>query len=238
MSPLLRARPGSLHGYDVVDHGALNPELGTRADFDRLVELLHARGMGLLVDIVPNHMGVLGNDNAWWLDVLENGQASAYAEHFDIDWAVPDPALRGKVLLPILGDQYGIVLERGELRLGFDADARRVSPSTTSSTACRSTRQPFGPLLMRAMRRLPGDDAHRAGAAVAGERAVAACRRTMRASAAARAQAPRRAARRCAGAWPSWRRGRPRCAQCIESLSRRAERPASASARASTRWTR
>ena len=86
---------------------------------------LHAHGMGLLLDVVPNHMGVLGGDNAWWLDVLENGPASAYADYFDIDWAAADPALRGKVLLPILGDQYGVVLERGELRLRFDAGARR-----------------------------------------------------------------------------------------------------------------
>jgi (1->4)-alpha-D-glucan 1-alpha-D-glucosylmutase len=122
VSPILGARPGSQHGYDVVDHGRLNPELGTRDDFDRLVAALHAQGMGLLVDIVPNHMGVLGGDNAWWLDVLENGAASAYAEFFDIDWQSPDPALTGKVLLPILGDQYGVVLERGELRLRFDAE--------------------------------------------------------------------------------------------------------------------
>ncbi|MCW5631772.1 MAG: malto-oligosyltrehalose synthase [Rubrivivax sp.] len=120
-SPLLRARPGSQHGYDVVEHRQLNPELGTREDFDRLVAALHAEGMGLVVDIVPNHMGVLGGDNAWWLDVLENGPASAYAEHFDIDWAAADRALAGKVLLPILGDQYGVVLERGELQLAFDA---------------------------------------------------------------------------------------------------------------------
>ncbi len=160
VSPLLRARPGSLHGYDVVDHGALNPELGTRAEFDRLVEQLHARGMGLLVDIVPNHMGVLGNDNAWWLDVLENGQASAYAEHFDIDWAVPDPALRGKVLLPILGDQYGIVLERGELRLSFDAARGRLDIDYFEHRLPLDPAS-FGPLLMRAMRRLPGDDAQR-----------------------------------------------------------------------------
>ena len=161
VSPLLRARPGSLHGYDVVDHGALNPELGTRADFDRLVEQLHARGMGLLVDIVPNHMGVLGNDNAWWLDVLESGQASAYADHFDIDWAVPDPALRGKVLLPILGDQYGIVLERGELRLSFDATRGRLDIDYFEHRLPIDPAS-FGPLLMRAMRRLPGDDVHRA----------------------------------------------------------------------------
>jgi (1->4)-alpha-D-glucan 1-alpha-D-glucosylmutase len=75
VSPLLRARAGSSHGYDVVDHDALNPELGTRAEFDALVDALHTRGMGLLADIVPNHMGVLGGDNAWWLDALENGAA-------------------------------------------------------------------------------------------------------------------------------------------------------------------
>lgn len=120
-SPPLRARAGSRHGYDVVDHGSLNPELGSRADFDRLVDALHRRGMGLVMDIVPNHMGVLAGDNAWWLDVLENGQASAHAEYFDIDWSSADPAYSGRVLLPILGDQYGVVLERGELQLGFDA---------------------------------------------------------------------------------------------------------------------
>ncbi len=120
-SPPLRARPGSQHGYDVVDHGMLNPELGTRTDFDAMVAALHAHQMGLLVDIVPNHMGVLGGDNAWWLDVLENGAASAHADFFDIEWNAADPALTGKVLLPILGEQYGVVLERGELQLAFDA---------------------------------------------------------------------------------------------------------------------
>lgn len=119
-SPILCARPGSQHGYDVVDHGRLNPELGTRDDFDRLVAALHAHDMQLLVDIVTNHMGVLNCDNAWWLDVLENGAASAYASYFDIDWLVRDPALSGKLLLPILGEQYGLVLERGELQLEFE----------------------------------------------------------------------------------------------------------------------
>ena len=119
-SPLLRARPGSSHGYDVVDHHALNPELGSDADLDALVAALRAHAMGLVVDIVPNHMGVHGSDNAWWLDVLECGPASAHAEYFDIDWRAADPALAGRVLLPILGDQYGVVLERGELQLAFD----------------------------------------------------------------------------------------------------------------------
>ncbi len=126
-SPLLRARPGSLHGYDVVDHGQINPELGSRSDLQRLVEALRRHGMGLLLDIVPNHMGVLGSDNAWWLDVLENGPASAYAEHFDIDWQAADPVLAGRVLVPVLGDQYGAVLDRGELQLAFDADGGRFT---------------------------------------------------------------------------------------------------------------
>ena len=121
ISPPLKARTGSQHGYDVVDHGMLNPELGTRAEFDAMVAALHAHEMGLLIDVVPNHMGVLDGDNAWWLDVLENGEGSAWADFFDIDWQVADPALHGKVLLPILGDQYGVVLEGGELQLGFDA---------------------------------------------------------------------------------------------------------------------
>jgi (1->4)-alpha-D-glucan 1-alpha-D-glucosylmutase len=126
-SPFLRARPGSRHGYDVVDHSVINPELGTRADLDRLVEALHGHDMGLLIDVVPNHMGVLGGDNGWWLDVLENGQASAYADFFDIDWQAADPALSGRVLLPLLGEQYGVVLERGELQLQLDADSGRFT---------------------------------------------------------------------------------------------------------------
>jgi (1->4)-alpha-D-glucan 1-alpha-D-glucosylmutase len=154
-SPPLRARPGSQHGYDVVDHAQLNPELGTRADFDRLVQALHEHAMGLLVDIVPNHMGVLGGDNAWWLDVLENGASSAYAQHFDIEWQSPDPVLASKVLLPILGDQYGVVLERGELRLGFDA-ARGYF--TISYYEHRLPVDPagYGPLIRRALQRLRG----------------------------------------------------------------------------------
>ncbi len=122
-SPFLRARAGSRHGYDIVDHNALNPEIGNRDDFEQLVAVLRSQGMGLLIDVVPNHMGVLGGDNGWWLDVLENGAASMFAEFFDIDWTSSDPALTGKVLLPILGDQYGVVLEHGELKLGFEPQA-------------------------------------------------------------------------------------------------------------------
>ncbi len=116
-SPFLAARPGSMHGYDVVDHRLLNPEIGTDADLERLHEALQARGMGLIMDLVPNHMCVNTDDNGWWNDVLENGPSSPFAKFFDIDWKPPKVELRDKVLLPILGDQYGRVLENGDLHL-------------------------------------------------------------------------------------------------------------------------
>ncbi|HEY2256767.1 MAG TPA: malto-oligosyltrehalose synthase, partial [Variovorax sp.] len=121
-SPIHRARPGSMHGYDVTAHGEINPELGGMAAFERFSNTLAAHGMGQLIDLVPNHMGVLGADNAWWTDVLENGMASRYARHFDIDWASPTPGMAGKVLVPVLGDHYGEVLARGELALQWHAD--------------------------------------------------------------------------------------------------------------------
>ncbi|HTM39239.1 MAG TPA: malto-oligosyltrehalose synthase [Terriglobales bacterium] len=119
-SPYLRARPGSLHGYDIVDHRQINPEIGTPEEYERFVAVLHEHGLGQILDIVPNHMGIMGSDNAWWLDVLENGEASAYADFFDIDWYPLKGELQGKVLVPVLGDQYGTVLDRGELTLAFD----------------------------------------------------------------------------------------------------------------------
>ncbi len=121
-SPLMQARPGSTHGYDIVDHNRLNPEIGTEAEFEALVASLAAHGMGLIVDIVPNHMGVGGADNAWWLDVLEWGENSPYAPFFDINWDPIRDDLKGRVLLPVLGDQYGAVLESGEIELRFDPD--------------------------------------------------------------------------------------------------------------------
>ena len=121
-SPIQRARPGSMHGYDVVAHDEINPELGGAAAFERFSTTLKAHGMGQLIDLVPNHMGVIGADNRWWLDVLENGMASRYARHFDIDWHPLTPHLAGKVLLPVLGDAYGAVLARGELQLQWHAD--------------------------------------------------------------------------------------------------------------------
>jgi (1->4)-alpha-D-glucan 1-alpha-D-glucosylmutase len=111
-SPFLLARPGSMHGYDVVDHNRVNPEIGSEAELDELIKALHGRGMGLVLDVVPNHMGVLQGDNAWWLDVLEKGRASRYAKFFDIDWA-----RGGKLLLPVLGKHYGEALEAGEIKL-------------------------------------------------------------------------------------------------------------------------
>jgi (1->4)-alpha-D-glucan 1-alpha-D-glucosylmutase len=119
-SPFLQARPGSPHGYDITDHNALNPELGTEGDFEALVAALHGHDMGLILDFVPNHMGVGGADNLWWLDVLRWGPASPYAGFFDIDWVGSARGPRGKVLLPFLGDHYGAVLEAGELQLRLD----------------------------------------------------------------------------------------------------------------------
>ena len=110
-----------MHGYDIIDHSALNPELGTPEDYAHFVAELHRHGMGQVLDIVPNHMGVMGSDNAWWLDVLENGEASQYAEFFDIDWNPVKDELRGKVLIPILADQYGIELEKAQFKLTFDS---------------------------------------------------------------------------------------------------------------------
>ncbi|MFO7593622.1 MAG: malto-oligosyltrehalose synthase [Pseudomonadota bacterium] len=120
LSPYLKARAGSSHGYDIVDHNRLNPELGSRRDFDVLIDTLRSHGMGHILDLVPNHMGVGGDDNQWWLDLLEHGRASPYASFFDIDWYPNKEELRGRVLVPVLGDHYGKVLERGELVVRFD----------------------------------------------------------------------------------------------------------------------
>ena len=119
-SPYLRARPGSTHGYDIIDHNALNPEIGGAQDYERFVQALRANGLRQVLDIVPNHMGVLEADNAWWMDVLENGEASIYASFFDIDWQPVEPVLSGKVLVPVLGNHYGDTLEQGELKLVFE----------------------------------------------------------------------------------------------------------------------
>jgi (1->4)-alpha-D-glucan 1-alpha-D-glucosylmutase len=120
-SPYLKARHGSLHGYDITDHRRLNPDIGSDEDHAEWVRTLQEHGMSHLLDTVPNHMGILGNDNPWWNDVLENGPSSPYAEFFDIDWySSPRAQLQGKVLLPVLGAPYGEALESQQIRLAFD----------------------------------------------------------------------------------------------------------------------
>ncbi|VVP68880.1 hypothetical protein PS918_00820 [Pseudomonas fluorescens] len=120
-SPLLSARAGSMHGYDVVDPTTVNPELGGEPALRRLVSALRGQHMGLILDIVSNHMAVGGNDNPWWLDLLEWGRLSPYGEFFDIQWHSPDPLMEGQLLLPFLGSDYGIALQDGTLSLRFDA---------------------------------------------------------------------------------------------------------------------
>ncbi len=120
-SPYFQARAESLHGYDITDHNKLNDAIGSRADYDAWVAELQAHGMGQVLDFVPNHMGIGEPQNLWWADVLENGPSSPYAHYFDIDWRPLKSDLRDKVLIPILGDQYGRVLERGELKVNYDS---------------------------------------------------------------------------------------------------------------------
>src|SRR5690606_23773490 len=126
LSPIFRAQPGSRHGYDTVDHTRLNPELGTRDDFRALVAALRQRRMGVIVDLVPNHVGVGGADNAQWLDVLKHGPESRYADWFDIDWDSARPGMEGKLLVPFLGASYAQSLAQGHLRLRPDGEGFAV----------------------------------------------------------------------------------------------------------------
>jgi (1->4)-alpha-D-glucan 1-alpha-D-glucosylmutase len=122
-SPCFKARKGSTHGYDITDPNTLNPELGGDKDFNGLATELKKYGMGFILDIVPNHMCIEDKDNLWWMDVLENGPCSSYANFFDIDWHPVKPELENKLLIPVLGDQYGSVLENQELNLVFEQGA-------------------------------------------------------------------------------------------------------------------
>jgi (1->4)-alpha-D-glucan 1-alpha-D-glucosylmutase len=140
-SPLLAARAGSSHGYDVVDHGMIDHQLGSEDDFVALSHGLAERGMGLIVDIVPNHMCIADAANGRWRDVLENGQGSIWTDFFDIDWGPPTPALTGKVLLPILGDQFGRELESGALSVDFSGGLFRLR--------CGAEALPLSPLSWR-----------------------------------------------------------------------------------------
>lgn len=125
LSPIMAARPGSTHGYDVIDHNRVNPELGGEEGFDRLCAKAQSLGLGIILDLVPNHVGV-GADNAAWMEMLEWGQRSAKAGMFDVDWNSSRRNLQGKVLLPVLGAPFGIVLEQGELTLRLDAQAGQI----------------------------------------------------------------------------------------------------------------
>ena len=125
-SPYLQASPGSTHGYDVVNHHKLNEELGGAEGHARFCAALDAAGLGQVLDIVPNHMAIVGRENPWWWDVLENGQSSRYASYFDVEWDPPESKLRNMVLLPVLGDHYGRVLDNGELQLQCEEDARFI----------------------------------------------------------------------------------------------------------------
>jgi (1->4)-alpha-D-glucan 1-alpha-D-glucosylmutase len=122
-SPYFLAKKGSLHGYDVLDHNQINPEIGTDEEYNEFVKELKKYEIGQILDIVPNHMSITGSENTWWMDVLENGPSSIYADFFDIDWKPVKAELENKVLLPILGDQYGQILENQELNFLFEEGA-------------------------------------------------------------------------------------------------------------------
>lgn len=122
-SPFLEAPPESMHGYDIVNHNALNPLIGSEEEYQAFVGALHAHNMGLLLDTVPNHMGIGRTTNIYWMDVLENGSSSPYAGFFDIDWHPLKQEMANQVLLPVLGGQYGHVLENQELQLSYDHGA-------------------------------------------------------------------------------------------------------------------
>ncbi|WP_449396899.1 malto-oligosyltrehalose synthase [Devosia riboflavina] len=126
LSPILKAQPGSTHGYDTVDHTLINPEIGTIEDFRALASALKARGMGIILDFVPNHMGVGGSSNWLWLDLLRHGPASRYADWFDVDWNPPHPGMAGKLLVPFLGTTYAEALANGDISLKVDDDGFAV----------------------------------------------------------------------------------------------------------------
>lgn len=126
-SPILQSIPGSTHGYDVADYRRINPELGGEPAFLACAAELAAHRMGLLVDFVPNHMGISGPFNAWWNNVLENGRHSAYARFFDVNWRGTDSTERPRILVPVLEDQYGIVLEKGGLKIEYESGGLRIA---------------------------------------------------------------------------------------------------------------
>lgn len=148
-SPYLQAAPGSTHGYDIVDHDRVNRELGGDAGRARFVEQLDVLGLGHVVDVVPNHMSISTIENRWWAEVLENGPSSRYSAYFDVDWDAPEARLRNVVLVPILADHYGRVLERRELSLERQGGTFKVRYGDHRYPVSVSS---LGPLLARAAR--------------------------------------------------------------------------------------
>ncbi|HXJ19817.1 MAG TPA: malto-oligosyltrehalose synthase [Polyangia bacterium] len=157
-SPILAARPGSIHGYDVIDHSRLNPELGTESDLTALATALRERGMGMVLDVVPNHMCIASPDNHWWNDVLENGRSSPFAWSFDIDWHPPKTELHEKVLLPVLGAQYGRVLENQEIAIGYGGGAFHARYGASSYPIGPRTILPLLEPMVADLRRTHPDD--------------------------------------------------------------------------------
>lgn len=155
-SPLLRARTDSMHGYDITHHGEIAPDLGGPEGFARFCAALREHGLGMLFDMVPNHMAVMGADNAWWMDVLENGPASLHARYFDIDWLPANAELAGKVLVPVLGEHYGVVLANGELVLAFEVETGAFAVRYHEHRFPVDPRE-YAPLLRRAEQLLPAD---------------------------------------------------------------------------------
>jgi (1->4)-alpha-D-glucan 1-alpha-D-glucosylmutase len=160
-SPFLMAHPGSTHGYDVTDHTRFNPEIGSEEQFTDFAERLQQLGMGLVVDVVPNHMCITHPSNLWWWDVLENGPSSDYSHHFDIDWNPPKSELANKVLLPFLPDQFGLVLESQSIRALYDGGGFALdSLGTHFPLAPRSWAPLLERTLVKAKERLPDTEGH------------------------------------------------------------------------------
>ena len=135
ISPLAQARAGSRHGYDVMDHRKLNPELGGEDGFRHFARSVRQHGMGIILDTVPNHMCIADPSNNWWLDILENGPSSPFARFFDIDWNPPKADLANKVLLPMLGDQFGRALENGEIAVAYEDGSFQAALLRSRSSA-------------------------------------------------------------------------------------------------------
>jgi (1->4)-alpha-D-glucan 1-alpha-D-glucosylmutase len=160
-SPFLMAHPGSTHGYDVTDHTRFNPEIGSQEQFTEFAERLKQRGMGLVVDVVPNHMCITHPSNLWWWDVLENGPGSDYSRYFDIDWNPPKSELANKVLLPFLPDQFGLVLESQSIRALYDGGGFALdSLGTPFPLAPRSLAPLLERILTKTKERLTDTDGH------------------------------------------------------------------------------